>query len=110
MYGTNFTLTALFLTAEKCGEILVALKIGRVKLILLERLCAISNTGFAYVKFGCAPFVKAIMRSGAFADLRPFEKIRALKFLVFYRFGEKFSLDRLDDGLRREIFHAGVGF
>ena len=56
MYGTNFTLTALFLTAEKCGEILVALKIGRVKRILLERPCTISNAGFAYVKFGCAPF------------------------------------------------------
>ena len=50
------------------------------------------------------------MCGGVFADLRPFEKIRALKFLVFYRFGEKFSLDRLDDGLRREILHAGVVF
>ena len=53
---------------------------------------------------------KNIMRDGDFADLQPFEKIRALKFLVFCRFGEEFSLDRLDDGLRREILHAGVGF
>ena len=33
---------------------------------------------------------------------------RALKFLVFNRFGEKFSLDRFYNGLRREILHAGV--
>ena len=50
------------------------------------------------------------MRGVVFADLRPFEKIRTLKFLVFYRFGEKFSLDSFYDGLRREILHAGVGF
>ena len=45
-----------------------------------------------------------------FADLRPFEKIRALKFLVLCRFGKKFSLDRFYDRLRREILHTGVGF
>jgi hypothetical protein len=50
------------------------------------------------------------MRGGDFADLRPLWKIRALKFLVFNRFGEKFSLYRFYDGLRREILHAGVGF
>ena len=85
-------------------------KIGIVKFALIDRPCAISNASFTCVKFDRVPFVKAIMRSGVFADLRPFEKIRALKFLVFYRFGEKFSLDRFYDGLRREIFHAGVGF
>ena len=57
------------------------------------------NASFARVKFGRVPFVKAIMRSGVFADLRPFEKNRTLKFLVFYRFGEKFSLYRFHDGL-----------
>ena len=53
---------------------------------------------------------KNIMRGVAFADLQPFEKIRALKILVLYRFGKEFSFDRFDDGLRREILHAGVGF
>ncbi len=35
---------------------------------------------------------------------------RLLKRLISLRFGKKLSLDRLDDGLRREIFHTGVGF
>ena len=35
---------------------------------------------------------------------------RSLKRLISLRFGKKLSLDRLDDGLRREVFHAGVGF
>ena len=42
----KFYIACSFLTAEKCGEILVALKIGRVKFVLLERLCAISKIGF----------------------------------------------------------------
>ena len=50
------------------------------------------------------------MRGVVFADLRPFEKNRTLKFLVFNRFGEKFSFYRFYDGLRRELFHTGVGF
>ena len=81
------------------------MKIDLVKFALIKRLCAISKACFACVKFDRAP----IIRSGLFADLRPFKKNRVLKFLVFYRFCEKFSLDRLDDGLRREILHAGVG-
>ncbi len=35
---------------------------------------------------------------------------RLLKRLISLRFAKKLSLDRLDDGLRREILHAGVGF
>lgn len=85
-------------------------KIGLVKFALIKPPCAIPKDVLCVVKFGCAPFVKAIMRSGVFADLRPFEKIRALEFLVFCRFREKLSLDRFYDGLRREILHAGVGF
>ena len=81
------------------------MKIDLVKFALIKRLCAISKACFACVKFDRAP----IIRSGLFADLRPFKKNRVLKFLVFYHFCEKFSLDRLDDGLRREILHAGVG-
>ena len=81
--GTNFDLPALLLTAKKCGAILSAPKIGLVKFALIDRPCAIPNASFACVKFGRAPFVKAIMRSGLFADLRPFEKKPRTKISSF---------------------------
>jgi len=49
------------LTAEKCGEILVSLKIGRVKFALIKLPCAISN---ARVKFDRVPFVKTLCAAG----------------------------------------------
>ena len=54
----KFYFVCSFLTAEKCGEILVALKICIVKFALIKPPCAILNACFACVKFGRAPFSK----------------------------------------------------
>ncbi len=61
----KFYFVCYFLTAEKCGEILVALKIGKVKFILFERLCAISKIGF-YASNRVTRRFKNIMRDGGF--------------------------------------------
>ena len=58
-----------------------------------------------------ARLFQSICARGAFAYLRLLKKTaaRSLKRLISLRFSKKLSLDRLDDCLRREIFHAGVG-
>ena len=63
-------------------------------------------------QIGSRAVFKSICARGAFAYLRLLKKTasRSLKRLISLRFGKKLSLDRLDNGLRREIFHAGVGF
>ena len=79
------------------------------KFALIKLSCAISMLALRALNLVVRRFKKHLYGRN-FAYLRPFEKIRALKFLVFNRFGEKFSLYRFYDGLRREILHAGVGF
>ena len=71
-------------------------KIGIVKFALIDRPCAISNASFTCVKFDRVPFVKAIMRSGVFADSRPFEKKPRAKISSFLP-------------LRREILARSFG-